>query len=104
MGLVPLFVKQTLDLKCLYCKMAVSRYSTTIILHYLKEKWSDQVPLLLRNSAARAEARIIKDMCDTHYKAINWSLGEVVWMGRAEGGLAEHLKNTASRQIKEIFM
>lgn len=43
-------------------------------------------------------------MCDTHYKAINWSLGEVVWMGRAEGGLAEHLKNTASRQIKEIFM
>lgn len=71
---------------------------------YLEEKWPDQVPLLLRNSAARAEALMIEDMCDTHYEAINWSLGEVVWMGRAEGGLAGHLKNTASRQIKEIFM
>lgn len=81
----------------------IAIFDSTIILHYLEEKWPDQVPLLPRSPAARAEARIIEDICDTHYEAINWGLGEVVWMGRAEGALEEHLKNAAARQIKEIF-
>lgn len=82
----------------------IAIFDSTIILHYLEEKWPDQVPLLPRNPAARAEARMIEDMCDTHYEAINWGLGEVVWMGRAEGALAAHLKDIAARQIQEIFL
>ena len=79
-------------------------FDSTIILNYLEDKWPDQVPLFPRDAAGRAKARMIEDVCDTHYEAINWGLGELVWMGRADGSLAEGLKSTAAKQIDEIFV
>ena len=44
---------------------------------------------------ARAEARMIEDVCDTLYEAINWGLSEIRWFKRAEGAQAEDMKATA---------
>lgn len=76
-------------------------FDSTIILEYLEDKWPTP-PLLPRDPAARAEARMIEDVCDTLYEAINWGLGEIRWFKRAEGELAEKMVATAARQTAEI--
>lgn len=76
-------------------------FDSTIILEYLEDKWPEPA-LLPRDPAARARARMIEDVCDTQYEAINWGLGEMRWFGRAEGALAETLRGAAARQTREI--
>jgi glutathione S-transferase len=44
-------------------------FDSTIILEYIEEKWPTP-PLLPRDPAARAAARMVEDVCDTHYEAI----------------------------------
>ena len=73
-------------------------FDSTIILEYIEEKWPTP-PLLPRDPAARARARMIEDAMDTHYEAINWGLGEVRFMGRAKGDLAAKLEAKAGEQI-----
>jgi glutathione S-transferase/RNA polymerase-associated protein len=46
----------------------------------------------------RAEVRMIEEVMDTHYEAVNWAMGEINWFRRAEGETAEALKATAGRQ------
>ena len=70
---------------------------STIILEYLEDK----VPapaLLPRDPAGRARARMIEDVCDTSYEAINWGIGEITWFHRAEGALADRLRAAAAAQ------
>ena len=76
-------------------------FDSTIILEYLEDKHPSP-PLLPRDPAARAEARMIEDVCDTLYEAINWGLGEIAWFKRAEGVKADELKATAARQTAEL--
>jgi glutathione S-transferase len=47
-------------------------FDSTIILEYLEDKYPEH-PLLPPRSdpAARARARMIEDVCDTHYEAVN---------------------------------
>ena len=45
-------------------------FDSTIILEYLEDKHPSPA-LLPRDPAARAEARMIEDLCDTLYEAIN---------------------------------
>jgi len=42
--------------------------------------------------------RITEDVCDTHYEAVNWGFGEILWYKRATGALADQLKSEAARQ------
>ena len=49
-----------------------------------------------------AEARMIEDLCDTLYEAVNWGLSEIRWFRRAEGEQAETMKATAARQTAEL--
>ncbi len=72
-------------------------FDSTIILEYIEEKWPAP-PLLPRDPAARARARMIEDAMDTHYEAINWGLGEIRFMGRAKGELAAQIERNAARQ------
>jgi RNA polymerase-associated protein len=37
-------------------------------------------------------------VCDTHYEAVNWGFGEILWFKRASGDLAEKMKAEAARQ------
>lgn len=76
-------------------------FDSTIILEYLEDKWPTP-PLLPRDPAARAEARMIEDVCDTLYEAINWGLGEIRWFKRAEGEQADKMTATAARQTAEV--
>jgi glutathione S-transferase len=76
-------------------------FDSTIILEYLEDKFPTP-PLLPRDPAARAQARMIEDVCDTLYEAVNWGLSEIRWFKRAEGEQAEKMKATAARQTAEL--
>jgi glutathione S-transferase len=65
---------------------SVQIFESTVILEYIEERWPDP-PLLPRDPAARAFARITEDVCDTHYEAVNWGFGEILWYKRASGAL-----------------
>ncbi len=76
-------------------------FDSTIILEYLEDKYPSP-PLLPREPAARAEARMIEEVCDTLYEAVNWGLGEIAWFKRAEGAKAEEMRATATRQTAAL--
>lgn len=66
-------------------------FESTVIMEYIEDRWPEP-PLLPRDPAARAAARITEDVCDTQYEAVNWGYSEVLWFNRATGELAERLK------------
>jgi glutathione S-transferase len=77
-------------------------FDSTIILEYIEDKWptpSLQPP----GPAERARVRMLEEMVDTHYEAINWGLGELHWFRRAEGTLGETLDAEAGRQVRGVF-
>jgi len=76
-------------------------FDSTVILEYLKDKFPSP-PLLPRDPMARAQARMIEEVCDTLYEAINWGLGEIRWFKRAEGEQAEKMRAAAARQTAEL--
>ena len=79
-------------------------FDSTIILEYLEDRFPE--PALLPKAAddpvGRARARMIEDLCDTQYEAINWGLGEVRSYQRAEGEVAAKLIRQAEHQIREV--
>jgi glutathione S-transferase len=77
-------------------------FDSTIILEYIEDRWPSP-PLLPVTPAARARARMIEDVMDTHFEAINWGLGEIGWFQRATGDLAETLRANAARQTQDYF-
>jgi glutathione S-transferase len=74
-------------------------FDSTIILEYIEDKWPSP-PLLPASPAERARVRMIEEVMDTHYEAINWGMGELNWFRRAEGELAETLKARAAAQTQ----
>lgn len=76
-------------------------FDSTIILEYLEDRFPSP-PLLPPSPLARAQARMIEDVCDTVYEAVNWGVGEILWFRRAEGDLAASLRAAAARQTAEL--
>jgi glutathione S-transferase len=72
-------------------------FDSSIILEYIEERWPDP-PLLPREPAARAFARMTEEICDTHYEAVTWGFSEVAVFSRAAGALADTLRSAAARQ------
>ncbi len=77
-------------------------WDSSIILQYLEDKLPDPA-LLPADAAARAKARMIEDLCDTQYEAINWGLGEIRFFGRAKDALAQTLEAAAAAQTREML-
>ena len=77
-------------------------FDSTIILEYIEDRWPNP-PLLPPSPADRARVRMIEEVMDTHYEAINWGLGEVGWFKRADGELAATLVGNAARQTQGFF-
>ena len=72
-------------------------FDSTIILEYLEDKWPTPA-MLPPDPAARARARVIEDVADTYYEAINWGLMELNAFRRASGALADGLRARAAAQ------
>ena len=76
-------------------------FDSTIILEYAEERWPDP-PLLPATPAERARARMIEEVCDTYYEAINWGIMEIRAFQRAAGDAADHLLARASEQTAGV--
>jgi len=77
-------------------------FDSTIILEYIEDKWPTPA-LLPATPLARAKARTIEEVMDTHFEAITWGLAELSWFRRAEGDLAKTLTDNAARQIAGYY-
>ncbi len=73
-------------------------FDSTIILEYVEDRWPTP-PLLPREPAARARVRMLEELCDTYYEAINWAVFEVRVFGRAAGAAADRLLARAAADV-----
>ena len=80
----------------------VGIFDSTIILEYIEDKWPAPA-LLPKTPADRARVRMIEEVMDTHFEAINWGLSEIKWFGRAKGEAAEALQARAAEQTQGAF-
>lgn len=77
-------------------------FDSTVILEYLEDKWPK--PAMLPASAHdRARVRMIEELCDTYYEAINWGLMEVQAWKRASGDVATTITKRAELQTAGIY-
>ena len=72
-------------------------FDSTIILEYIEDKWPTP-PLLPKDPAERARVRMLEDVMDTHYEAINWGLLEIEGFKRAGGALRGQMLARAAEQ------
>jgi len=72
-------------------------FDSTIILEYIEDRWPEP-PLLPASPRDRARVRMIEEICDTYYEAINWGLAEIQVFGRAQGDLAAQMTARAGTQ------
>src|SRR5712675_2648512 len=77
-------------------------FDSTIILDYIEEKWPTP-PLLPPSPRERARVRMIEDVCDTYYEAINWGLMELQAWKRVTGGTAAAITQRAEAQTAGIY-
>jgi glutathione S-transferase/RNA polymerase-associated protein len=65
-------------------------FDSTVILEYIEDRWPTP-PLLPASPAERARVRMLEELCDTYYEAVNWAAFEIQFFRRATGELAEQL-------------
>lgn len=73
-------------------------FESTIILEYLEAAYPKPV-LLPDNPVLAARARMIEEVMDTRYEAVNWAISEIRAFRRAEGEVAQALEARAKEQI-----
>jgi len=73
-------------------------FDSTIILEYLEETFPDPA-MLPETPIERARVRMLEEVCDTHYEAINWGLGELRFFGRGGDTLGPALRAKAVEQV-----
>ncbi len=78
-----------------------SLFDSSIILEFIEDRFPTPA-LLPADPMARARARTIEEVCDTHYEAINWGLSEITYFRRAEGALEDTLRAAAGEQIGRL--
>jgi glutathione S-transferase/RNA polymerase-associated protein len=78
-----------------------SIFDSTIILEYVEAAYP-KPELLPANARLAAKARMIEEVMDTRYEAVNWALGEIRGFRRAEGAKAETLEARAHTQIEGL--
>lgn len=77
-------------------------FDSTIILEYLEDAYPDP-PMLPAGAAERARVRMLEEVMDTHFEAINWGLSEIRWFGRAKGEQADTLLAAARQQTDGFY-
>jgi glutathione S-transferase/RNA polymerase-associated protein len=77
-------------------------FDSTVILEYLEDKWP-KPPMLPASPRERARVRMIEDLCDTYYEAINWGLMEVQAWKRVTGDTAAAMTKRAEAQTAGMY-
>lgn len=77
----------------------VTLFDSTVILEYLEDRFPAH-PLMPKDAVGRAKQRLIEEVMDTQYEAVNWGVAEVRWYKRAEGNLAETLERNAAQHTR----
>ncbi|MCR5880907.1 glutathione S-transferase family protein [Phenylobacterium sp. J367] len=77
-------------------------FDSTIILEYLDDAYPEPA-MLPATAAERARVRMLEEVMDTHFEAINWGLSEIRWFRRAEGSKADALTAAARRQTDGFY-
>ena len=73
-------------------------FDSTIILEYVEDRFPEP-PLLPPTPRDRARVRMLEEICDTYYEAINWGLAEIRVFNRAQGALADEMIARAGKQL-----
>jgi glutathione S-transferase len=76
-------------------------FDSTIILEYLEDRWPKPA-LLPVTPAERARVRMLEEVCDTYYEAINWAAMEIRVFRRATGELADRLLARGGEQVAGV--
>lgn len=76
-------------------------FDSTIILEYLDEKWPDPC-LLPDNPTDRARVRMVEEVMDTQYEAMNWIILEIKVFKRASGVAAYQLLDRVADQTEKL--
>jgi len=77
-------------------------FDSTVILEYLEDKWP-KPPMLPASPRDRARVRMIEELCDTYYEAINWGLMEVQAWKRITGDTAAAMTKRAEGQTSGMY-
>ena len=77
-------------------------FESTVLLEFIEERWPEP-PLAPSAPLGRARARMIEEVMDTHYEAINWALGEIHHFGRGDGALRDQLLAGAEADLTKWY-
>jgi len=77
-------------------------FDSTIIMEYLEERFPSPA-LMPSTAAARARARMIEDICDSLWEAINWGVMEVRYFGRGGDALRAKLMASAQADVNAMY-
>jgi len=75
-------------------------FDSTVILEYIEDRFATP-PMRPDSPLARARCREVEEVCDTHYEAINWGLGEIRFFGRG-ADKADSLRSVAARETAAL--
>ena len=75
---------------------------STVILEYLEETHPEP-PMMPDGAINRARMRMIEDVFDTNWEAINWGLGEVEFFKRGGEALRPVLEGTSRVELDKLY-
>lgn len=80
----------------------VRLFDSTVILEYLEERWPKPVTQPT-DPAERARVRMLEEMMDGEYEAVNWGIGEIKHFRRAVGDREQTLLTRAGLQLQRLW-
>jgi glutathione S-transferase/RNA polymerase-associated protein len=80
----------------------VTVFDSSVILEYVEERYPDP-PTLPTDPAERARVRMLEEICDGEFEAINWGLMEIHFFKRAEGATAAEMTSRAAGQLRGMW-
>jgi glutathione S-transferase/RNA polymerase-associated protein len=77
-------------------------FDSTTILEYLEERWP-KPETQPADPAERARVRMLEEMMDGEYEAVNWGIGEIKFFERAVGDREQMLLTRAGLQLQRLW-
>ena len=75
--------------------------NASVILEYLEDRFPEK-PLRPSTPIERARMRMLEELCDTAYDAVNWGVSELTTFARANSPLKETMLARARSQVERL--